>query len=484
MAEQISITERIPNAALIAGAALVGVPVLALLAYSRPGYFTSTTYLGGLVLVECLFAAICLYRRVFFPLVIVSFLFAGINLPVGGGWMAARWFALAVGALVGSFIMLKERRQHFGLFHGLAVFAVLSALVSAAVSRYQGLAFLKATSLLLLFVYAGTGARLAVSGRENRFFQGLLTGCEIFVGAMAGFYLLGIEAMGNPNSLGAVMGVVGAPVLLWGTMIDEGTFAQRRRQVLYAISMYLTFHSHSRAGLVACFAACALLCLALRRYRMLGQGIVIIVIFVAGSALFNPEQFSKIVTELNSSIVYKGQDPRLGLFESRQTPWQGAVQSIRSHFWFGSGFGTTDNGKDASEHVGQYNHFATSEQVTSENGSSYLSILTWVGVFGVIPFVLLLLALVGSIIRTVVWMLTTGNPAHPAIPLAMVMVAGLVHAGFEDWLFAVGYYLCVFFWSLAFILLDIAPKASLPRFSLRWRPKPVQRVWGSVAQSR
>jgi hypothetical protein len=64
--------------------------------------------------------------------------------------------------------------------------------------------------------------------------------------------------------------------------------------------------------------------------------------------------------------------------QMQQTPWQGAMQSIRSHFWFGSGFGTTDNGQDASAQVGQYNGFATSEAVTSENGSSYLSIVSWV----------------------------------------------------------------------------------------------------------
>jgi hypothetical protein len=37
------------------------------------------------------------------------------------------------------------------------------------------------------------------------------------------------------------------------------------------------------------------------------------------------------------------------------------------------------------------------------------------------------------------------------------MAAGLVHAGFEDWLFAVGYYLCVFFWTLAFMFVDVLP---------------------------
>ena len=58
-------------------------------------------------------------------------------------------------------------------------------------------------------------------------------------------------------------------------------------------------------------------------------------------------------------------------------------------------------------------------------------------------------------------MVRTGNPAHPAVPLAMVMVAGLVHAGLEDWLFAPGYYLCVFFWSMAFVLVDQAPSQAV-----------------------
>ena len=46
------------------------------------------------------------------------------------------------------------------------------------------------------------------------------------------------------------------------------------------------------------------------------------------------------------------------------------------------------------------------------------------------------------------------NPAQAAVPLAMLMVAGLVHAGLEDWIFAPGYYLCVFYWAMAFIFVD------------------------------
>jgi hypothetical protein len=53
----------------------------------------------------------------------------------------------------------------------------------------------------------------------------------------------------------------------------------------------------------------------------------------------------------------------------------------------------------------------------------------------------------------------TANPRHYSIPLAMVVLAGLVDASFEDWLFAVGYYLCVFFWAFAFVLADFVPDA-------------------------
>ena len=125
--------------------------------------------------------------------------------------------------------MLKERSHHYGLFHATATFAVLATLISAAVSQYPGVALLKALSFGLLFLYAGTGVRLSVTGRESRFFTGLLTGFEVLVAAMAFFYAIGTEAMGNPNALGAVMGVGAAPVLFWGAMLDEPVWVKRRR---------------------------------------------------------------------------------------------------------------------------------------------------------------------------------------------------------------------------------------------------------------
>ena len=474
-------SKPLPNSILVA-AVVLGPLVLALFAYSRPGYFNQT-YLGGLLLFECLAASVWLYRRIFFALVIVAFLFAGVELPVGSLWTAARWAILGVGALVGSAIMLRDRKYRIGWFHVLAMFTVLAALVSAAVSRYSSLSFLKVLSLLTLFIYAGTGARVAATGRENRFFAGLLIGCEFFVGAVGAAYFAGIEVMGNPNSLGAVMGVAGAPILLWGIFVSEDTFPRRRRIALFAVALYLTFVSHARASMAAAFICCVLLCVALRKYRMLMNGVIVIAIIVAGAAIFQPEEFSNTVTALTDTVIFKGKDPSEGLLGSRLSPWQAAVDSIHNHFWFGTGFGTSDNGQDATEDVGK---FSTLVAASSEHGSSYLAIITWVGMVGVLPFVLLMVTLSRKVVETVVWMRRTGNAYHPAVPLAMVVFAGMLHAALEDWLFAPGYYLCVFYWSVAFIFVDYVPAlaTSDSRSVLFSRARAIQPALGDVAPSR
>jgi hypothetical protein len=456
------LTDRIPKLVMI-GVATLAPLVLAFLAYSRPGYFTQT-YLGGIFLLEFILAALWMYRKVFFPLVLAAFLFAGLALPLYAFWAAARWVFLGVGAMAGTFIMLKDRSHRIGTFHALALFAVLAALVSAAVCQYTGFSLLKVISLFLLLVYGATGARLAVTGRENQFFTGLLTGCELFVVAITLLYAGGFEVLGNPNSLGAVMGVVAAPILLWGSLLKESPFVHHRRLLLFGVASYLTIHSHARAGIIAAFLSCGLLCLALRRYKLLATGLCIILILVAASVIFFPQAVPSVI----NSVMYKDKDPNLGVLSSRDSPWQGAEDSIRKHFWFGSGFGVTDNGQDASAHLSTYE---TNEDVSRENGSSYLTIITWVGMVGVIPFFFLLLMLVRKVVRTVFWMSNTKNPYHPAVPLAIVIFAGFIHAGFEDWLFAPGYYLCVFFWSMAFILVDVAPWAPVPSFSAPWWPR-------------
>ena len=110
-----------------------------------------------------------------------------------------------------------------------ALICVLSAVISALVSSYPQTAVLKALSLFLLFTYAATGARLAVAGREGKFFNGLLLGCELIAwGSVISYFIFRYPLFGNPNSLGAVVGVVVLPLLLWGTFISQQTNLHRR----------------------------------------------------------------------------------------------------------------------------------------------------------------------------------------------------------------------------------------------------------------
>ena len=57
--------------------------------------------------------------------------------------------------------------------------------------------------------------------------------------------------------------------------------------------------------------------------------------------------------------------------------------------------------------------------------------------------------------RVCKWMKRTSDPRNYSIPLAMVVLSGLLHANFEDWLFAVGAYPSIYFWFFAFVLADL-----------------------------
>ena len=449
--------------------------VLAYFAYWYPGYFSSQTYLERLIFLEFLAVAVWLFRKTFYSVVIVSFLLAGVQLPLGSMWTTARWLVLGIGVLVGLAIMLRDRRYSFQTFHLLAFFAILAGMVSAAVSQYTTVSSLKVLSLFLLFLYAATGARLAVFDRESRFFAGLITGAEIFVALVTVFYLMGREIMGNPNSLGAVMGVAAAPILLWGIMVAQDSFARRRRVIFYAIAMYLTYFSQARAAIAAACLSSVLLCLALRKYKLLAQGVGAVAVLVAVIGITAPEVYSGAISTVSSTVVFKGRDPSEGLLSSRHSVWQETMDTVHDHFWFGTGFGTSDTGQQSAE----TGVFASSSTISTEHGSSYLAIIAWVGMMGVLPFVLLLGVLGTKVFQTFFWIFRNGNANYGAVPLAALMVACMVHAAFEDWLFAPGYYLCVFFWTMAFVFIDQA--GALPmRASRTLTATPVTTPWRDV----
>jgi O-antigen ligase len=153
-------------------------------------------------------------------------------------------------------------------------------------------------------------------------------------------------------------------------------------------------------------------------------------------------------------FVFKGK-PQQGAFGSRRGPWQQTWDVIKEHPWFGSGFGTSQTGDDLTNLQMKYTGTHVDTRVVREHGNSYLAIAEWVGLLGVIPFYSLVGLSLRNVYKVFARMRTTSSAFIPALPAAAVVLAGLVEAGFEDGLFAVGYYLCVLVWALAFILVDL-----------------------------
>jgi O-antigen ligase len=426
---------------------------LVLLAHARPGYFSNEAYLSAFIFLQLLLAAVWKFRRWFYVLLVLSFIFAGTDLPMGAGWTTARWIVLAVGAVVGFVAFMRDRRYHFGAFHLLSMFCVLTSVASAIVSYYPSVAFLKAASLLLLFLYSSSGGRLALLGRPRDFFSGLLVGCEITTAITAiTYFALHQETWGNPNSLGLVMGVVIVPLLLWGVLISESRPLRSRRTVFLVIALALLMFSNSRSAILACVISATTLCVALRQRKIMIQGTAAVLLLVGVFAILAPGRLVEFTSSSTDTLLYKGKR-QAGLLGSRNSPWQQTMNVIQQHPWFGSGFGTSPSGTENM----RVQVTSSTTETAREHGSSYLAILEWVGLLGVMPFYGLILFLLITVARVFVWMRRTADPFHPAVPLAVLILAGLVHAAFEDWLFAVGYYLCVFYWPLAFALMDFAP---------------------------
>jgi len=429
--------------------------VLLYAAETRPGYFTSFTYLGGLLLLEILAFTVWHYEKWFLAVLMGSFIWAGSALPLASAGNVVRWVFLGFGALAGLVKWGKiEQRHYFSPIHVVAFLCVLSAAVSSIVSSRHEMALLKSLSLFLLFLYGSCGARVAMAGRQANFFRGLLLACEIVSYGTGFFYLvMGFEVFGNPNSLGAVMGVVIVPILLWGVLVAEDRNVRLRRSVALWLATYLLFFSFCRAGILASCVSATILCIVLRRQRLFLKGAFILVFLITVVAVVQPTKFESLVEAFTTDVIYKGKPAELGVFGSRKSPWNDTADVIRESPWFGSGFGTDM----VAAPTAWDSNFRTIEDANREHGNSYLALVQYVGLVGLIPFIALLSIVVGLVARTCRAIRRTADPRNYALPLVLVCIAGLTHAVFEDWLFAVGYYLCVFFWTSVFLLYDLQP---------------------------
>lgn len=441
---------------LIAGAVLI-----ILILFFFPDYLADSSLLAVLLAAEIILAAICRFKKVFFFVLTAAFLWAGIDLPFHDAWLQGRWLVLAIGALTGVAVYMNEQFHHFNFFHLIALFCVLSAAVSGLISPYPEEAGLKALSLMLLFLYGSAGARVAVPQPDpEAFLRAIRFGCELLAYATAlSYFVLRVKLFGSPNSLGAVMGVVVVPVLLWGLIASEAPLWRRRFAFALALAGLLLCSSFSRAAISAATVSSLALCVATRQYRLIVKGLSAACVLAILTVMFLPKPQEDPKWDGSQSVidlfVYKGK-PQQGIMDSRKGPWEQTWSVIKQHPWFGSGFGTSITGEDLTSRNPKGAH--VDSRTAREHGNSYLAIAEWTGLLGVVPFLALLGATAVNVFKTFSWLSKTRDLLSPAVPIAAVLLAGCVDAMFEDWMFAVGYYLCLIFWVFAFILVDLVPR--------------------------
>jgi O-antigen ligase len=470
-------------------AIVLGVTAGLYLLYSRLQYFGDISFLGAILLLEVIIACLWKYDQRFFVLLIVTFLWAGVHVPLQGAWTSGRWVVLAVGAVVGFIIWTKTPRRPFRSMHLLAFFCVCAAFVSATVSLFVRMASLKALSLSILFLYCASGARLAVLGREDRFFQGLLWGVEILVYGTAACYLgLGMGIWGNPNSMGAVMSIACFPILLWGWVNSDGPMVKARRLVALILCAYLIRLSLARAGMISAALVILVFCICLRQYKLLGKIAAFVLVLVALTGMLMPGTLNQQLGQLEDAFLYKGHKDE-GIMGSRRTPWDNTISSIKEHPFFGTGYGTSPSGEDPGlgfGTLGGAGTVASTGDSEREHGSSYMTIAEWVGLLGVFPFAAIIVLTLSNVWKVCAWMKQTADPRPYAIPLALVVLSGLVHANFEDWIFAAGSYLSLFFWVCAFVLADmVADAVAVPAPSAASRvSRPLPASFGPAVPNR
>jgi O-antigen ligase len=436
---------------------VIAMLALFLLVEHRPGLFANAKYLGAILAIQVVLVGFSRFEEIFFPLLMGTFLLAGSDVPFSGIAMSLRWVFLIAGAFGGFVIWIKRLRvQHFGVFHLIALFCVASALVSALVSDVPKVALLKVVSLFLLFLYGSSGARVAAVGREQKFLNVLVLACEVlaYISAMC-YFGFGYPVFGNPNALGAVTGVAILPILLWAAVVAETRGLRQRRFFALALCGALLYYANSRAAILAAAVVIVLFTVVLGRQRLLLQCAFVCVFFLTVMAVLNPSHMEELASSFVGRNIYKESGIHSGVFGSRLSPWADTVATVKRHPWFGTGFGTSDIG-EFRPHLGE-SAVHTIEGTNREHGNSYLALAEYLGLLGSLPFLVLILLLVRVVARVVHWIRITRNPFHPGIPFALIALAGLVHASFEDWLFAVGSYLCVFFWVAIFILMDLRP---------------------------
>jgi O-antigen ligase len=398
-----------------------------------------------LILIEFLF--IFRYR---FDLLVYScflvFLLSQFLLPI---FDIGRWLALLIVSGISLIVLKRSRFKISPIVVGLGLLACYSML-TAVISYYPAISFLKGISLLLLSFFLATVIPAVQVTHPNAdvreyFLKMFLTFAIIiilsnvvFVVVMPTRSFLADRFRGwftNPNGIGASYGMFLLPVLAYKWVKCKPQAAKFALLVVLIIGVIELLLSRSRAGILCGFTSLGVFFLTQRnlhgRFGWILTSILILGIVIAS----NPSN------NLLRQFIYRNEDTLLG--SGRLPVWINTWNRFLQHSIWGSGLGVSDTGLQSLGVV------FTTLGYSIEKGNSYLGILEELGTVGSLIFVgFLILPLLKISCRNFI----TSNKTEASQVLISIMVAGLVNGLFEAWMLSAGSILCFAYWLLATLL--------------------------------
>jgi hypothetical protein len=408
-----------------------------------------------------------------------------------------RWLTLFVFAAIAiAYAVSRAGWRRLGFVQAGGAFLVGLALVSTAWSAFPRLTFERTAALGVLF--AGCGAVAAGIDRPDaarRFVDAIVAGAAAV--AVGGLLVLAFDhdravqpattalparyqgLGGGPNT--AMMALaVASPLAAYAVLEARRPFARALAAVILVLLVGSIVASGSRGALVGCFGgllALALLAPTARRARVVA-GASVAALLVVAALITRIPQPSESAPPLPSAVpappvVFHGprkavdepaprlQDdvgrPPYGVAETTKKPrtlfgssgraqaWDGAIRLGAQRPIAGFGFGTEDRVF--------FDRYADFNSNVPEN--SYIGLFLQLGIVGVVAFVGFLLAL---LVRGAVGLRARERPARRLIAAcAAGLVAGLILAAFQSYLYAVGNNATAAVWLCAFLLGALVP---------------------------
>jgi hypothetical protein len=328
--------------------------------------------------------------------------------------------------------------RRFSLFWP-GVVLVLSTTPGILLTPEVRLSFAKWAGWFILLVAAGPLVQSAFCSAFRRvLWRTMHVGFVVVALASAVWYCAGLPALGY----GAFSGVMVQCMLLGpmaGLSVVRSAIAfANGRKPLWAgvglVSLVPCLLSGSRSAVAA--TAAGLIVAAPFCARRLGRdyvtGNLIMLVTVAGAIAVVANQRPEVTATLQEK----------GLRNTRAALWEARLVGFRTHPVIGTGFGMGVKTHADVQQVG----------VDGEPGSSYLALLSMTGLVGTTAFVLVLVYLLASFVRS--------SPSATSPDAALVLATGallLVHGIAEGWILAVGSSFCLLFWLWMGRLVDMLP---------------------------